>query len=817
MLEVKDSKQLSQDTIAAFGGDELRARVFYEKYALRNLEGEHVEFLPQEMWRRVAREIASVEVEEKRKEWEENFYWLLEKFRVVPGGRILFGAGNPRRSTLLNCYVIPIKEDSLEGIFDAAKEMARTYSLGGGCGTDISILRPAGSKVNNSAIYSTGAVSFMDILSMTTGTIGQAGRRGALMITINVAHPDVELFIDIKNDPERRKVRFANISLLVTDEFMKAVEEDEEWSLWYPDLLRTKEIEEEFGTNNIEEIVDKLEQLGLLKKIDTSIDSFYHYPGYMYYFCQNNGELRKKRVYKKVRAKKIWEKIVKNAWECAEPGVIFWSTIKRYSTTEYCSPVLTTNPCSEIPLEAYGDCCLANINLSAFVEKPFTQEARVNWKELEKAARWCTRFLDNVLDYNKHRHPLKQQSEASTKSRRIGVGFTALGDSLVMLGIKYDSQEALDFADTLFEKVKLWVHDESANLAQEKGSFPSFDPVKHLKSPFYNSFPEELREKMKKGMRNAALLTVPPVGSGSILAGTSSGIEPIFALWYTRRSESLSQEEFRVYHPLFKQYKEQFGIDDNSIPEIFVTAHEIDPNFRVKMQATIQKHIDHSISSTVNLPNDISVEEVSKIYFEAWKEECKGITVYREGSREGILITDNISEETEDSTSKNSGITPIPRPMILEGKTYKVKTDMGNVYITVSSDEKGNPIEVFVHLGKSGSTIMAFSEAIGRLVSLALRSRINPKDLIRQLEGIKSGPAIRQPEGFFVFSVPDAIAQALKKFLNVKEEKTEHLYKKISDNDEWLWVGDLCPECGTTMMLAGGCAACPSCGFSKCG
>lgn len=431
------SVQLPRETLEFFDGDELRARVFIEKYALRSDDGELLELTPREMWRRVAREIASVErTPELQSLWERNFLWLLEDFRFIPGGRIMHGAGNPRKVTLLNCYVIPIKDDSLEAIFDAAKEAARTYSYGGGVGCDISILRPKGAPVNNAARTSTGAVSFMELYSLVTGTIGQAGRRGALMITIQDSHPDVLDFIELKRDPERQRVRYANISVKVSDELMKAVEADGEFTLRFEN-----------------EVV--------------------------------------KRIERKIRARELWNKLVQAAWECAEPGVIFWDTVVRESTTQYGGmEVITTNPCSEIPLEPYGCCDLGNINLSKFVLNPFTKDAVVDWVNLEKTARFAVRFLDNVLDYAADRHPLPQQREASLRSRRIGVGFTGLADMLCMLRLRYDSDSAIEFVDKLFERIKNIVYDESVNLAIEKGSFPAFDLEKHLSSPFIQRLDE---------------------------------------------------------------------------------------------------------------------------------------------------------------------------------------------------------------------------------------------------------------------------------------------------------------------------------------
>jgi ribonucleoside-diphosphate reductase alpha chain len=624
---------IPEETLRWFQGDELRARVFYEKYALRDFDGNIIEKTPPEMWRRVAREIASQEkTPELQKEWEKRFYSILEDFKFVPGGRIMFGAGNPRRATLLNCYYIPIKEDSIEGIFDCAKEMARTYSYGGGVGIDITILRPKGSPVSNSAIFSTGAVSFMDLFSKVTGTIGQAGRRGALMITLEVRHPDVFDFIDVKDDPLRLNVRYANISLKITDDFMKAVKEDGLFTLWF----------------------------------------------------ENE---RVKRIEHKVRARDIWERLVKRAWSSAEPGVIFWDTAKRYSPTEYDEKMAIKgcNPCSEQMLEDYGCCNLGNINLSKFVKNPFKKKPDVEkfWKlvyekspdeamdyaekkgwaypdlkELEKVIRYGMRFLDNVLDYSAPRHPLPQQREASLYTRRTGLGATGLADFLAMMRIKYDTDEAVFMMDKLFEFIKNIAYDESTELSKEKGPFPAFQREKHVEMPFLkpssngHGIREDILEKIwNYGLRNACLLTIPPVGSGAILAGTTGGIEPIFAISYIRRSESLSRGTYKVYHPLVAVYLAEFGGDERNLPDFFVTAHQIDPKMRVKIQGTIQKHIDSSISSTVNLPSHTTPEEIGRIYELAWELGCKGITVYREGSREGILITEEKASKSDSEVS----------------------------------------------------------------------------------------------------------------------------------------------------------------------
>ncbi len=800
--KLENQNGLPEETLRWFDGDELRARVFYEKYAVKEL-GEKT---PEQMWQRVASSIASVEKD--REKWAKEFYWLLSDFKFVPGGRILYGAGNPNRVTLMNCYFLPIKGDSIEDIFRTAREMARTYSYGGGVGIDITVLRPKGTPVSNSAITSTGAVSFMDLYSKVTGTIGQAGRRGALMITIEVRHPDVLDFIRIKDDPSRTHVRFANISVKVTDDFMEAVDEalkgnkNKEYTLWH-----------EFETKIPKDSETKEKRINRIKEILKS-------NGYEFEFLDEKEydekyNLLRIKVMKKVKVLEIWNELVKHAWSSAEPGVIFWTRMKEMSNSDYDEKMVIqgTNPCGEVPLEPYGVCNLGSINLSKFVINAFTQDAKVDYQKLEKVVKLGVRFLDDVLDYNKDRHPLKEQSEHSLYSRRIGLGIMGLADMLIKLGIKYDSQEAIEFVDYLMHKIKVWAYEASIELAKEKGPFPGFNAEKYLQRGFAKNLPEEIKRKIKEhGIRNVTVLSIAPTGSISILAGCSNGIEPIFQLSYIRRSESLSKEIFKVYHPLVKEYMEIFGVNEESLPEFFVTAHEIKPEFRVLMQGTIQKHIDSSISSTVNFPEEATVEDIAKVYLLAWKYGCKGITVYREGSREGVMISE---KELGKEKKKRD------RSIILQGKTYKFKTELGNAYITVNADESSKPLEVFVEIGKTGSTVQSFAEALGRLVSLALRSGIDVHEVIRQLDNIKSGVPIRQDIGIVIYSVPDAIAKALKLFigeLEAQETKLSHfitLPTKHEQKEEKIEYG-ICPNCGNPTVLQAGCEVCYSCGFSKC-
>ncbi|MDE1768428.1 MAG: adenosylcobalamin-dependent ribonucleoside-diphosphate reductase [Candidatus Micrarchaeota archaeon] len=777
---------LPKETLEFFKGDEIRARVFFEKYALKDENGKTAETLPKQMWMRVAKAIAEVETTEgKKAEWEEKFRWLLTDFRFLPGGRILFGAGQSRKSTLLNCYVIPVKDDTIEAIFDWCKEAARTYSYGGGVGTDISILRPRNSPVNNSAVVSTGSVSFMNIFSETTHTIGQHGRRGALMITLSVDHPDIMDFIRVKRN--LANVRYANISVRITDEFMKAVKEDTEFKLRFQNKT-----------------VGKIERT--------------------------------------VRARDVWKELVTSARDWAEPGLIFWDSVKRYSPSEYNGmEVISTNPCSEQPLQPYGACDLGNVNLSAFVTNPFSDNAALDWEGLEKTIRYGVRFLDNVLDYNMDKHPLKEQTEAGRNSRRIGIGITGLGDMLVKLKVRYDTDKALAIVDDIFNRMKLISYDESIQIAREKGSFKLFDAQKHLTMPFIQTLPKEVQDKIAQyGLRNVCILTVPPTGSVSVLAGTSSGIEPIFAFSYTRRSESLSQEYFKVYHPLALEYMKLFNVaEENDLPEFFVPAHKIKPEFRVRLQGIIQSHIDSAISSTVNLPRETSVEQVEKIYFQAWEAGCKGITVYREGSREGILITDeqaqkNLNLKKNAAQAEAMSVKEWSRDRILTGQTMRLQMQGAALYVTANFDSTSMR-EVFINLGKTGSEEKSYTEAMGRLISRYLQLGGSVEDVVSSLKGIKSSSSITWDKGMKLYSVPDAIAKSLELMAGIVNPATAasilkdvkvtselETGKQASITEKGVTEGaiikpDKCPSCQEdTLVNENGCFTCMSCSYTKC-
>jgi ribonucleoside-diphosphate reductase alpha chain len=773
----KAATTLFPETLAAFANDSLRARIFYEKYALRNGENEPVETKPEQMWKRLARVIASVERPEGREEWERNFVWLLSDFRFVPGGRILHAIGNPNKVTALNCYVIPSPADSLPGIYGTALELAETFKRGGGCGVDISTLRPKDSPAHNAARVSTGAVSFMELYSLTTGIIGQQGRRGALMITISDSHPDVLDFCKIKRN--RTSVRYANISVRVTDNFMRAVEKDDEWLLHYENVRDGIEVE------------------------------------------------------RTIQARELWNELTSGARDWAEPGCLFWDTIRRYSSSDRYTgmEVVSTNPCAEEPLEPYGDCCIGSINLAAFVNDPHTQNASLDIAALDNATRYAVRFLDNVLAWNEGHHPLGGQEEAALKGRRIGLGVMGLADMLCKLNLRYDSDEGIEFAEKTVEKIKFWAYDESTNIAFIKGPFSVFEAKRHLENPFFKDFPPQLIEKIEKnGLRNVTLLTIPPTGSIAAMAGVTSGIEPIFDVKYVRRSESLSESVFDVEHPLIAEYRKvSESRSEDPLPAYFVTAHTTAPEKRVLMQSVLQRHIDQAISSTINLPKDTSLETVERIYRMAWEQGLKGVTVYREGSREGILLTER---QAKRQAVKIVPAKVTPRPATLNGVTAREKTPFGTAFVTINyaNGNPREPFEVFVRLGKAGSDLEADAEAIGRLLSLILRlpspmtREERLREVIDQLEHIGGS----RFSGFGperVRSMPDGIARVLSRWLetvigdegNLSLQPAEVAISRNGNLHQAATTGDFCPRCRQASLITQqGCLRCRDCGYKEC-
>ncbi|MFN0159051.1 MAG: adenosylcobalamin-dependent ribonucleoside-diphosphate reductase [Bacteroidota bacterium] len=754
---------LALDCHDYYGDNDLAADVLRSKYLAPNEQG------PMHMWSRIAKALASVETDKEL--WYNKFLELLFDFKFVPGGRVMHGAGREearRRPTLSNCYVIPIEEDSLEGIYRCISESAMVYRTGGGVGTDLSILRPQGAAVNATIDHSPGATAFMNLFSESTNTVSQAGRRGALMLTIRVDHPDVESFITIKNDRNRTKVQYANISVLLTHEFMKAVMNDTDFELRWND-----------------------------------------------------------KVYRKVKAKELWFKIIKNAHASAEPGIIFWDTMKDYHNVEYANPLTSTNPCGEQPLASYTACNLGNINLCKFVD----ENGQFDYNELAEVTRISTRFMDNVIDYNMESHALDKIKKAVGSDRRIGLGITGLADALVMMKIKYDSDAALAEVEKMMRVIRDESYRTSIELAKEKGAFPLFNWEGYSKSKFVQSLPQDIQDEIKKhGIRNSTVITVPPVGTGSIVAQTSSGVEPIFCTSYRRRVKNHDGDtftEYKVFHPLVKNL---FGGDEN-LPDYVVTAHDIDPYFRVKMQGVIQKYVDSSISSTVNLAEEVSVETVADIYLTAYKAGLKGITVYREGSREGILQTEEFAKKKEAGQAakveeKIKG--PRQRPNATFGITERIKTGEGYLYVTINEDEEGL-CEVFTTIGKAGGNAAAQSEAISRLISLALRSGIEAREIVKQLKGISGPTPVWDGQGGQILSTPDGIGKVLERYIENREQLNHRSFasatpKPMSGNPMKAMSTDsgeprsqtACPECGTNVEHVSGCVVCYNCGWSKC-
>ena len=732
---------------------------------------------PYQMWERQAKALASVEKTKADKDkWQSKFYSILEDFRFVPGGRIMHGAGRDDITTTLNnCYVVAVKDDSIKSIYNTIIEEALTYKYGGGCGHDLSLLRPSGDAINGTGGDSCGPTGFMNLFSENTNTIAQHGRRGANMQTLRVDHPDIEKFITIKTG-DINMVKYSNISVLLTHKFMDAVKNDTDFDLVF------------------------------------------------------DGQ-----VYETIKAKDLWDKIINSAHASAEPGLLFWDTMTDYHNAEYCSPLVSTNPCAEQPLPDGGCCNLGAVNLERFVDE--NQNFMV--EEFKETVEIGTRFLDNVVDYNLDRHALEDQKKNAMNDRRVGLGILGLGDMLVRMGIQYDSEDAIQTIDQIMTIFRDTAYETSINLAKEKGQFPNFNWKGYNKSKFVKALPKSIKEKIKNnGIRNCTLTTVAPTGSGAIVARVTSGVEPIFATSYKRMVKKNDGgygkefEQYTVYHPIIK---ELFGTDEN-LPEYVTTAHKIDPFFRVKMQGTVQKYIDSSISSTVNLQEDIPVETVADIYMKAYENGLKGITVYREGSREGILITNddkekNEKDSTDVSTKKLEG-SPRLRPTQTLGLTRRIKTGEGTLYITINEDEQGL-CEVFTTIGKAGGNAAAQSEAISRLISLALRSGVNPQSIVRQLKGI-SGPNPTWEDGRLILSTPDAIGKALDDYLHEKNQRTEEdkaqllitmdtdKDKKKSPNKEEDMSLDtaklmMCPSCDSRSVVnEGGCLTCQSCGWSKC-
>ena len=754
------------------------------------------------------------------------------------GGRILSNRGvQDRKVTYSNCYVIEPPEDNIESIFDAAKKLARTYSYGGGCGIDVSKLAPRGASINNAAKETTGAVSFMDLYNLTTSLIGQNGRRGALMLSINCNHPDLEEFIDVKTD--LTKLTKANISVRVTDEFMKAVVVGE-----YHDL--------EFVRDETGEVIIRT-----------------------------------------VFAPDIFKKLCTNNWTYGEPGMLFWDRIEKWNllANDPEFKFAGVNPCAEEPLPAGGSCLLGSINLSAFVK-----DGKFDFADFADTVSHAVIALNEVLDEGLELHPLFEQRKSVADWRQIGLGIFGLGDMLIKIGMEYGSADSIYLCERIGFVMADTAIGTSAYLARDEKPYNKFKPEALDKNLYFIENTSEATKKAVKrfGLRNSQLLTIAPTGSISTMLGVSGGIEPIFDISYTRKTESLHDEDvyYKVFTPIVKEYLDNNEViyDLNTgepvLPKYFVTAKKIEPKKRIQMQSIWQKHIDASISSTVNLPASATVKDVEKLYISAWKNGLKGLTVFRENcARTGILTSDKPKDEkpkrddgidavvamkevmsipneiinpkpveaTECERLIFNNIVPVTRKALgkrLDGATYVKKTACGKLYITINRDEDDNLVEVFIDPGKSGGCV-ANAESLGRMASTMLRGGISIESIIDSTKGVKCS-ACTQAKGskkdIDGLSCGDIIARTIK-------EEYDRLHGKISCRDEvdscakcenkcelgmeevpnketsrleniakmlnpenWVVPASTCPcpECGVEMINEGGCVTCKNCGYSKC-
>ncbi|MBB6736022.1 adenosylcobalamin-dependent ribonucleoside-diphosphate reductase [Cohnella zeiphila] len=790
-----------------------------------------IEKTPEEMWSRLAQAMASVEATpEKQKEWTDKFRWLLDDWKLVPGGRIAAGAGASDELTLFNCYVIPSPHDSRGGIMETLSEMTEIMARGGGVGINLSSLRPRRSVVKGVNGSSSGAVSWGGLFSYTTGLIEQGGsRRGALMLMINDWHPDVVDFITVKQT--MGQVTNANLSVCVSNAFMKAVKEDLDWELVFPD---TKDPE-------YNEVWD-----GDLDKWKKSGKSVVHY--------------------RTVRARDVWRTIIESAWKSAEPGVVFMEYYNQMSNSWYFNPIICTNPCGEQGLPAWGVCNLSAINLSKFYD---AEKHDVAWDELAQVVRYSTRFLDNVIDKTPYHFP---ENEANQKNeRRVGLGTMGLAELMIRLEIRYGSPESMGFLDKLYGFMAREAYLASTEIAAEKGSFPAFEAEPFLQSGFMKNmdsvYPEVTEAVRKRGMRNVTVITQAPTGSTGTMVGTSTGIEPYFAFEYFRQSRLGFDKQ---YVPIAQEWKDAHPGEE--LPAWFVTAMDLSAKDHIRAQAAIQRWVDSSISKTANCPADFTVEETAELYEMAFELGCKGVTIYRDGSRDVQVLSTSKEEKKEeasasapaaeaaaesapaaetealDSLAASLPVTATPqqtavfdkqyksRPKVLRGATYKFNTPFGMAYITVN-DIDGTPGEIFLNVGKAGSDVFAMAEALGRVISLFLRYGDHGNKvqlLIKHLKGIGGSGAV----GFGpnrVESIADAVAKALEMHASLLSEDEQSAARETpiaaaaspagdAGHDHGGSGGiapytstDLCPSCGSASLLnVEGCKTCANCGYSKC-
>jgi ribonucleoside-diphosphate reductase alpha chain len=729
--------------------------VLGRRYLKKDKQGNAIE-TPQEMFSRVAQAIASAEIKYNPKAstgmWEKEFYRIMTSLDFLPNSPTLMNAGR-ELGQLSACFVLPI-EDSMESIFETVKNTALIHKSGGGTGFSFSRLRPKRDRVGSTGGIASGPVSFMRAFDVATDVIKQGGtRRGANMAILNVDHPDIMRFITSKEDPSA--LTNFNISVAVTAGFMKAVKANSDYDLLNP----------------------------------------------------HTGE-----VVGKINALEVFDKMVALAWQTGDPGIVFLDRINAVNPTPNLGKIESTNPCGEQPLLPYESCNLGSINLSRMVhcENGVTT---IDYTKLAETVKTAVRFLDNVIDVN--RFPLPEIEEMTKKTRKIGLGVMGFADMLLQLRISYNSEEALTLASEIMRFIDEKANGASLALAEERGVFPAFD------GSIYDINDGER-------LRNASRTTIAPTGTLSLIAGCSSGIEPLFALSYTRNildgtrmievnpyfEEAAKQEDF-YSEDLMQQLANGAHLNDmDDVPDaskqLFITAHEIDTSWHIRMQAAFQQHTDNAVSKTVNFPSHATKEDIAEAYMMAYEEGLKGITIYRDGSREGqVLTTGKIN-----TTGKSAVLSPRKRSRKTSGMTEKVNTGCGHLYVTVNSDEQGI-CEVFSHLGKAGGCASAQLEATCRLISLALRAGVDVTSVVKQLRGIRC-PSIAWEEGKSVLSCADAISSVLEKHIGGSETKNNKDTKAIQDYGLVKNIAGQCPDCGSLLVFQEGCFICPGCGYTKC-
>jgi ribonucleoside-diphosphate reductase alpha chain len=741
------------------------------KYRFKEADGTPIDASVEDSWRRVARALAEVEAEPAK--WEAEFYAALEGFRFLPAGRIAAGAGTGRAVTLFNCFVMGTIPDTMSGIFESLKEAALTMQQGGGIGYDFSTIRPRGAEVKGVAADASGPLSFMDVWDAMCRTIMSAGsRRGAMMAVMRCDHPDVETFIEAKRDPAR--LRMFNLSVLVTDPFMAAVKADGPW-----DLV--------FGG----------------------------------------------KVYRTVQARDLWNKIMRSTFDYAEPGVIFIDRINAMNNLGYAETIAATNPCGEQPLPPYGACLLGSINLATLVTDAFDAQATMDMDALDRLVRVAVRMMDNVVDAS--RFPLPEQAAEAEAKRRIGLGVTGLADALLMVGLRYGSEEAAKATEVWMHAIARSAYLASVDLAKEKGAFPLFEAKGYLASGNMMQMDADVRDAVAMhGIRNALLTSVAPTGTISLYAGNvSSGIEPVFAYAYTRKvlQKDGSRTEEEVVDYAVRLWRERFG--DAPLPEYFVNAQTLPPLDHVRMQAAAQKWIDSSISKTINCPADISFDAFKEVYMAAWDQGCKGCTTYRPNDVTGSVLTVSESAAMPVAAQPATGgevvylSEPLDRPAALEGQTYKVKWPGSEhaLYITINDiviAGHRRPFEVFIN--SKNMEHFAWTVALTRMISAVFRRGGDISFVVEELKAVFDPRGGAWMEGKYIPSILAAIGGVIERHLiDIGFIEGEGLGLKSDPKAELLRVGEApkgkaCPSCGSyDLRMVEGCLTCGSCGHSKCG